>query len=77
MPGAGRQKWVGEGVGGWVGGWGNTLIEARGGRWNRKFWGWENLGKGITFEMSIKKIFSKKEGEKKTVMQMKNFLIQY
>jgi hypothetical protein len=31
----------------WVGGWGNTLIEAVGGG---------KLGKGITFEMSIKKI---------------------
>ena len=33
-----------------VGGWGNTLIEAKGGEWDREFPGeGEDSGKGLTF----------------------------
>jgi hypothetical protein len=45
----------------WVGTWRNTLIEAVGWGWNRVFPGGGALGKGITFEMEIKKISNKKK----------------
>jgi hypothetical protein len=35
----------------WVGGWMNTLIEAGGGGWDRRFLGKGEIEKGITFEM--------------------------
>jgi hypothetical protein len=44
----------------WVFGWGNTLLEAVGGRGDREF-AEVKQGKGITFEVLSNKISSKKK----------------
>jgi hypothetical protein len=49
----------------WVGGWGNTFIEARGG--DRGFLEGK-LGRRITFEMEIKKISNKRKEKIKIIV---------
>jgi hypothetical protein len=47
----------------WVGGWVKILIEAGRGKWYRGFPG-QKLGKGITFEVYLKKNLRERERER-------------